>query len=96
MAKWKRFVVGPDANGKSAVLMHEATNVQEDPGIFYRATLWSTAEVPVDNTMTKDRSLDSTTREPPPATAGGARARPPGTGRHDGGRDATATPLNPC
>jgi hypothetical protein len=64
MAKWKRFVVGPDANGKSAVLMHDATNVQEDPGIFYRATLWSTAEVPVDHTITKDRSLDITTREP--------------------------------
>jgi hypothetical protein len=61
MAKWKRFVVGPDANGKSAVLMHDATNVQEDPGIFYRATLWSTAEVPVDNTIAKDRSLDPRT-----------------------------------
>jgi len=66
MAKWKRFVVGPEANGKSAVLMHDATNVQEDRGIFYRATLWSTAEVPVDNNITKDRSLDITTREPPP------------------------------
>ena len=67
MAKWKRFVVGPDANGKSAVLMHDATNVQEDPGIFYRATLWSTAEVPVDHTITKDRSLDITPANPVPA-----------------------------
>ena len=66
MAKWKRYVVGPDGNGKSAVLMHEATNVQEDPGIYYRATLWSAAEVPVDNTIATDRSLDVTTREPPP------------------------------
>jgi hypothetical protein len=86
MAKWKRFVVGPDANGKSAVLMHDATNVQEDPGIFYRATLWSTAEVPVDNTIAKDRSLDSATREPP---LGGMLCRaleippdPPGRARH--------------
>jgi hypothetical protein len=63
---YARYVVGPDANGKSAVLMHEATNVQEDPGIYYRATLWSAAEVPVDNTIATDRSLEVTTREPPP------------------------------
>ena len=56
MAKWKRYVVGPDPNGKSAVLMQEATNVQENPGIFYRATLWSTAEVPVDNSIADDRA----------------------------------------
>jgi hypothetical protein len=86
MAKWKRYVVGPDANGKSAVLMHEATNVQEDPGIYYRATLWSTAEVPVDNTIANDRSLDVATREPPP---GGMLCRaleippdPPDRARH--------------
>jgi hypothetical protein len=66
MAKWKRYVVGPDANGKSAVLMREATNVQENPGIFYRATLWSTKEVPVDNTITADRGMEVKTREPPP------------------------------
>lgn len=66
MAKWKRYVVGPDANGKSAVLMHEATNVQENPGIFYRATLWGTKEVPVDNSITEDRALDIETREPFP------------------------------
>ncbi len=66
MAKWKRYVVGPDSNGKSAVLMTEATNVQENPGIFYRATLWSTKEVPVDNTIATDRALDLKTREPFP------------------------------
>ncbi|MDB6042478.1 MAG: hypothetical protein JWM63_1029 [Gammaproteobacteria bacterium] len=66
MAKWKRYVVGPDANGKSAVLLHEATNVQENPGFFYRATLWSTQEVPVDNTIHTDRALDLHTREPFP------------------------------
>src|ERR1700733_1121117 len=66
MAKWKRYVVGPNATGKSAVLMQEATNVQEDPGIYYRATLWSAAEVPVNNSIANDRSLDVTTREPPP------------------------------
>jgi quercetin dioxygenase-like cupin family protein len=66
VAKWKRFVVGPDAHGKSAVLMREATNVQENPGIFYRATLWGTKEVPVDNTIEEDRALDIATREPFP------------------------------
>ena len=66
MAKWKRYVVGADASGKSAVLMDEATNVQENPGFFYRATLWSTKEVPVDNTIATDRALDCHTREPFP------------------------------
>jgi mannose-6-phosphate isomerase-like protein (cupin superfamily) len=66
MAKWKRFVVGADASGKSAVLMDEASNVQENPGFFYRATLWSTKEVPVDNTIATDRALDCHTREPFP------------------------------
>jgi hypothetical protein len=65
MAKWKRYVVGPDANGKSAVLAQEATNVQESPGIFYRVTLWSAAEVPVDNSIADDRGLAVKTREPP-------------------------------
>jgi quercetin dioxygenase-like cupin family protein len=64
MAKWKRYVVGPDAQGKSAVLMTEATNVQENPGYFYRATLWSTREVPVDNSIAVDRALELKTREP--------------------------------
>src|SRR2546429_5036743 len=66
MAKWKRYVVGPNSEGKSAVLMQEATNVQENPGIFYRATLWGTKETPVDNTITTDRALEITTREPFP------------------------------
>ncbi len=66
MAKWKRYVVGADPTGKSAVLMDEATNVQENPGFFYRATLWSTKEVPVDNTIATDRALDCHTRAPFP------------------------------
>jgi quercetin dioxygenase-like cupin family protein len=66
MAKWKRYVVGPNEAGKSAVLSDEATNVQEKPGFFYRATLWGTKETPVDNTIAEDRALDITTREPFP------------------------------
>jgi Cupin domain. len=66
MARWKRYVVGPDAQGKSAVLMDEPRNVQEQPGIFWRATLWGTQETPVDNAITHDRGDDVTTREPAP------------------------------
>ena len=66
MAKLKRYVVGPDAGGRSAVLMTEATNVQESPGFFWRATLWSTREVPVDNSLADDRGLDLKSREPFP------------------------------
>ena len=64
--RWKRYVVGPDANGKSATLMTEATNVQHNPGTFYRATLWATEEVPVDNSIEGDRAATVTTREPAP------------------------------
>lgn len=66
MAKWKRYVVGPDAAGKSAVLLDEANNVQEKEGIFYRATLWSTREVPVDNRIEGDRGDETSHREPFP------------------------------
>ena len=65
VSKYKRYVVGRDSAGKSAVLMDEATNVQENP-TFWRATLWGTQEVPVDNTIEGDRANDITTREPLP------------------------------
>jgi hypothetical protein len=85
MAKWKRYVVGSNDAGKSAVLMEEATNVQENPGIFYRATLWGTQETPVDNTIDSDRALLVKTREPFP---GGMVFRaleiPPDTGDRTG------------
>ena len=66
VSKWKRYVVGPDENGKSAVLAEEATNVQEDPGIFWRATLWSAEEVPVNNAIEGDRAEGHKTRHPHP------------------------------
>ncbi|MBL4801588.1 MAG: cupin domain-containing protein [Emcibacter sp.] len=64
MAKWKRFVVGPNADGQSALLMEEAENVQEEEGIFYRATLWCTKETPVDNSIEGDRSMETMQRAP--------------------------------
>ena len=58
-------MVGKNDEGKSAVLSTTASNVQEKPGVFYRATLWKTEEVPVDNTIGGDRAGTSENREPP-------------------------------
>ena len=46
-----RFVVGPDPQGRSAVLQRGLTNVQSREGFFWRATLWATQETPVDNAV---------------------------------------------
>jgi quercetin dioxygenase-like cupin family protein len=62
--RMKRIVVGPDEQGRSAVLDTETTNIQEKEGFFWRSTLWSTAEVPVNNGIEGDRGLAVTTREP--------------------------------
>lgn len=63
--RYKRIVVGKNDEGKSAVLSTTATNVQERPGMFYRATLWKTNEVPVDNSIGGDRAGTEENREPP-------------------------------
>ena len=54
----QRYVIGLNENGKSSVLMTGLCNVQEKENAFWRATLWKTKEVPVDNTIPGDRSLD--------------------------------------
>ena len=36
-----RFVVGPDAQGRSAVLQRGLTNVQSQEGFYWSATLWA-------------------------------------------------------
>src|ERR1700755_3075735 len=51
-----RFVVGPDAQNRSAVLQRGLTNVQSREGFYWRATLWATRETPVDKTIDGDRS----------------------------------------
>jgi hypothetical protein len=66
MSRWKRYVVGPDAQGRSAVLATEPTNVQSKVGFFWRATLWATEESPADNTVEGDRATEVSTREPAP------------------------------
>jgi hypothetical protein len=65
-SRWKRYVVGPDEQGRSAVLANEAANVQSHDGYYWRATLWATQEFPPDNTIDGDRSLELKTREPFP------------------------------
>jgi hypothetical protein len=51
-----RFVVGPDPQGRSAVLQRGLTNVQSRERLYWSATLWATEETPVDSTITGDRS----------------------------------------
>ena len=58
MADLKRYVVGLNEEGKSAVLMTGVPNQQEKKDFFWRATLWKTKETPVDNTVPGDRSLE--------------------------------------
>lgn len=58
MAELNRYVVGPNSEGRSAILETEPTNVQSRDGFFWRATLWSTREMPVDNSIDGDRSVD--------------------------------------
>jgi quercetin dioxygenase-like cupin family protein len=69
MAEFKRYVVGADKDGLSAVLETEPTNVQSKEGFFWRSTLWATQETPVDNSIEGDRSLAEgvgARREPAP------------------------------
>ncbi|ABK66821.1 cupin domain-containing protein [Mycobacterium avium] len=65
MAKLNRYVVGPNAEGHSAILETEPTNIQSKEGFFWRATLWATQETPVDNSIEGDRSLDPGARRDP-------------------------------
>jgi mannose-6-phosphate isomerase-like protein (cupin superfamily) len=69
VAKWKRYVLGPNEAGKSCVKSTEATMVKEEEGAYYRVELWATAESPVDNSIEEDRALSSLTREPSPGGA---------------------------
>jgi mannose-6-phosphate isomerase-like protein (cupin superfamily) len=69
VAKWKRYVLGPNEAGKSCVKSTEATMVKEEEGAYYRVELWATAEIPVDNSIETDRALSSLTREPLPGGA---------------------------
>jgi hypothetical protein len=65
MANLRRFVVGLDNNGHSAVLMNGVPNQLELKDIFWHATLWKTRETPVDNSIPGDRSLDGGAAQSP-------------------------------
>ncbi|GAA3751933.1 hypothetical protein [Streptomyces tremellae] len=65
----RRYVLGPDQDGRSAVLAAGPANVQAEEGFYRRATLWATRELPVDDSVGGDRSLSEgvgARREPPP------------------------------
>ncbi|WP_434598977.1 cupin domain-containing protein [Streptomyces sp. A5-4] len=64
-ARLNRYVVGPDAEGRSAVLDDALGDVQSKEGFFWRSTLWATQEMPVDNTIEGDRSLAPGARREP-------------------------------
>jgi hypothetical protein len=64
MTSVKRIVVGANTDKKSGVLWHDSPNHQEEPGIYWRSTLWATAEAPADNTIQGDRAADVTDRDP--------------------------------
>jgi mannose-6-phosphate isomerase-like protein (cupin superfamily) len=70
--RYKRVVVGKNGDGKSAVITTTGTNVQQQPGSFYRATLWSAAEHPVDNSIEGDLANKGIGRVPP---KGGSHVR---------------------
>lgn len=55
MWKWKRYVTGLNAEGKSCIIFNEASNVVEI-GSLRAAELWYTDEMPIDNTGNEDRA----------------------------------------
>jgi quercetin dioxygenase-like cupin family protein len=57
MPNIKRYVIGPDQDGRSTVLETEPTNTQTKAGFYSRSTLWATQETPVNNTIEGDRAL---------------------------------------
>ena len=64
MTQVNRVVVGLNADKKSATLFGDTPNIQTVPGVFWRSTLWATAELPVDNAVGGNRGIEVTAREP--------------------------------
>ena len=64
MPKVNRHVIGVKQNKMGGVIYSDNPEYQEVPQIFWRATLWNTTELPVDNTVRGDRAKDVTQREP--------------------------------
>jgi len=64
MALVKRTVIGPNADGKSAILYRDSLNEEDIPNVVRRSTLWAATELPIDNAIRGDRGADVTIREP--------------------------------
>jgi hypothetical protein len=64
MPKVNRHVIGVKQNKMGGVIYSDSPEYQEVPQMFWRATLWNTTELPVDNTIRGDRAKDVTQREP--------------------------------
>lgn len=64
MANVKRYVIGPNKDKKSAVVLGDSINTQYKPEFYWRTTLWGTEEAPANNQIDNDRANDVKTREP--------------------------------
>lgn len=64
MPQVHRHVIGIKKDKMSGVIYSDNPESQEVPQIFWRATLWNTTELPVDNTIAGDRATNVTQREP--------------------------------
>jgi mannose-6-phosphate isomerase-like protein (cupin superfamily) len=64
MSLVKRAVMGPNADGRSAILYCDSPNEHDTPNVVRRSTLWAAMELPIDNAIRGDRGADVTIREP--------------------------------
>jgi hypothetical protein len=64
MTHVNRVVTVNDGSGKSAVVLRDSPNHIEKPGLYWRSTPWAADELPVDNTIPGDRSVNVVARDP--------------------------------
>ena len=64
MTHVKRIVMGVGENKLSQVVHRDTDNIQQQPGVFWRSTLWGVDELPVNNGITGDRGNNVVAREP--------------------------------
>jgi quercetin dioxygenase-like cupin family protein len=68
MPKLNRYVVGPDDQGRSAILSSasDPSSIQSKEGFYWRTTVWATEEMPPNNAIEGDRAIGIERREPAP------------------------------
>ena len=64
MTQINRIVVGIGEDNLSKILYRDTDNIQQQPGVFWRSTLWGVDELPVDNAIGGDRGNKLVAREP--------------------------------